>query len=234
MKKELSLEDLLFEADFGSDSLSNIENDQPNPEQKPDIADSLFKGKPLVIISSRSPEARAMEKEIYELVVKAYSTTLGAGQSHGNVGSSSDLRKYDKWILIDTDGDDKPNAVVCALKTRNGSYKLGVFAAENMQMLLKAMGVGKFLLKTANYWAEVPAMFASRLKGEGFNMVNDEMEVMMLLGGRVGGGFEWLGQYKNYNGDGYYKRNFFGKDDVRAVIGNTGSTVKRIQNFLKK
>jgi len=222
-----NLKDLIFEAEI-------TEPTNPEQEQLVDFGPKLFKGKPLIIISSHSPEARAMEKEVYELVKKAYSTTLGAGQSHGNVGSSSDLRKYDKWILIDTDNDDKPNAVVCALKTRNGSYKLGVFAAENMQQLLKAMGVGKFLLKTANYWAEVPAMFASRLKGEGFNMVNDQIEVMMLLGGRVGGGFEWLGTYKNYNGDGYYQRNFFGKDDVRAVIGNTGSTVKRIQNFLSK
>lgn len=181
----------------------------------------------LIEYSKGDPELYELEDQLIELIGEAYSQVGG----HGNFHS---INQFDNIFVADTDGDNKINIALLAAKTRNGSTKLSIFATDGSagakSMLMSSV---KDILSRENFWAEIPYQFASFLYSRGVNMLTSEEQVRMLLGGRIWKSFEWIGEKEGSNGNGYYTRNFFGKDDIRAIMGNIPEqTFTKIKDFI--
>ena len=206
-------------------------NDNASPPKK----EKFFNGSEVVETSLRSgniPEE--VVSSIFELISKAYAHVGG----HGSVRSEDELYKYDLCLMADTDDDDKPNVVLLGERVRNGSTKLSVFGTDSSSgAKSKMMEMVKDVLTREEVWAEIPRQFAGFLYSRGVPMLEDENKVMMLLGRRIDpSSFKWLGDMGSEGkGAGYYQRNFFGKEDIRAIMGNVpDSLFQKIIDFTKK
>ena len=163
------------------DQLS-VDTDQETP------VNSLLKGKLYVVVDAGSPESEELADDVFSLINTAYSEVGG----HARIKSPKDLMyEYQKWVVADTDNDGKANAAICATRTRNGSYKVGIFATDSStEAKAKVMSLAKEFLQKDGWWAEIPYQYAARLKSQGVHMVEDQAEVLMLLGARAMNGFE--------------------------------------------
>jgi hypothetical protein len=172
----------------------------------------------LIELTNYSPELKQIEKDIVELVNKAYDHVGG----HGNF---KNIYKFDTIFIADTDNDNKPNVALLGSKTKNGTIKLSVFATDSSpnakKMLLSS---AKEILNKLNVWAELPYEFAKFLKSRGLPILENEEKVKLLLGKRVNESFVWLG-------NGFYSKSYFGTTDKRAIIGNID---EEIFNTIKK
>ncbi len=210
-----------------------------SPDEEPATVNPFEKSNVLKLDMSNSQDKEVAEQisnDVFKLIGQAYSGVGG----HGNVHGPYDLLEYDHWYVGDTDNDGKPNLALLASRTRNGSVKVSVFATDGSNgakaLLLKA---AKEILMQPNWWAELPYELAMHLNSKGVPMVEDQVQVAMLLGKRIfNGKFDWLGDNikgKEMKGKGYYERDFYGKSDIRAILGNVPhETFQKIQDYLAK